>query len=332
MDGALKPSQTWLWTRARKAVLMSGFGLAVEEKSAKPVDTTPKMTSEAEELMKSVADLLKKKRLRASDLFKKIDSSGDGNVTGEELRAGLSDLGFKLSDADLQSIMSVIDKDGGGEVSVKEFDRAMRAAEKLPAKKEKKDLVQAPVKKRGITEQDKEEMRQIFCLFKQLSQARSAGLSDDNIQITDWNEQGSIGVDDLEQLLETVGLKLSPLQMDALMAEIDVDGDGEINFAELCTSMARKMQIDYEPEDVTQAFRAFARNAPDGLIRVHDLREALRTYMHAEISDSQVEELLQHYQDCFVTTPDSQWEYFKYQSYIDMMSPLADRAGPSGDA
>ena len=31
------------------------------------------------------------------------------------------------------------DKDGGGEVSVKEFDRAMRAAEKLPSKKEKHD-------------------------------------------------------------------------------------------------------------------------------------------------------------------------------------------------
>lgn len=29
------------------------------------------------------------------------------------------------------------DKDGGGEVSVKEFDRAMRAAEKLPSRKEK---------------------------------------------------------------------------------------------------------------------------------------------------------------------------------------------------
>ena len=56
-------------------------------------------------------------------------------------------------------------------------------------------------------------------------------------------------------------------------------------------------RIDYEPEDVTAAFKAFARNAPDGMIRVHDLREALRTYMHAEVSDSQVEELLQHYKD-----------------------------------
>ncbi len=35
------------------------------------------------------------------------------------------------------SISVTKDKDGGGEVSVKEFDRAMRAAEKLPSRKEK---------------------------------------------------------------------------------------------------------------------------------------------------------------------------------------------------
>ena len=37
------------------------------------------------------------------------------------------------------------DKDGGGEVSVKEFDRAMRAAEKLPSKKERQEWKTATV-------------------------------------------------------------------------------------------------------------------------------------------------------------------------------------------
>ncbi|CAJ1366141.1 unnamed protein product, partial [Effrenium voratum] len=159
--------------------------------------------------------------------------------------------------------------------------------------------------------------------------ARSAGVSDENIALTDWSEKGSIGVDDLETLLEAVGLKLSPLQMEAMMGEIDVDGDGEINFTEFCNSMARRMQIDYEPDEVSEAFRAFARSAPEGTIRVHDLREALRTYMHAEVSDFEVEELLQHYQECFVTSPESKWEFFKYQSYIDLMSPLAEREAGS---
>ena len=133
---------------------MSALGIS-EAPRPSSKELGPKFTNDAEELMKSVSELLKRKRLRASDLFKKIDSSGDGTVTGEELRMGLNDLGFKLSANDLASIMAVMDKDGGGEVSVKEFDRAMRAAEKLPSKREKVSETKE-AKKKGITEEDKD--------------------------------------------------------------------------------------------------------------------------------------------------------------------------------
>lgn len=292
-----------------------------------PKDTGVKYTSEAEDLMKSVSDLLKKKRLRASDLFKKIDASGDGNVSGPELRAGLAELGFKLSDTDLASIMSVIDKDGGGEVSVKEFDRAIRAAEKLPSKKAKADEAAAAKKARGgITEEDKEEFRQIFCLFKQLSQYRNEANGDENIELIDWDDAGAISTEDLEQLLETVGLKLTPPQMEAMLKEIDADGNGEIDFQEFCSTMTKKIQIDYEPEDVAKSFKAFSRNAPEGMIRVTDLRNALKTYMHKELVDAEVEALLLHYKDSFITIPGSDEDYFKYQNYIELMAPLDSRA------
>ena len=45
------------------------------------------------------------------------------------------------------------DKDGGGEVSVKEFDRAMRAAEKLPSKKERQEWQTATVSGRLVDEE-----------------------------------------------------------------------------------------------------------------------------------------------------------------------------------
>jgi len=306
------------------------FGaLGIQEPPKGP--SGPAYTSEAEDLMKSLSDTLKKKRLRASDLFKKIDSSGDGNVSGAELRAGLADLGFKLSDSDLASIMSVIDKDGGGEVSVKEFDRALRAAEKLPSKKTKAEaeVVKAKKARGGITDEDKEEFRQIFCLFKQLSQARAEGVSDDSVGLTSWDDTGTISVDDLEQLLETVGMKLSPAQMTSMLQEIDADGSGDVDFQEFCGTMTKKIQIDHEPEDVSRAFKAFARNAPEGMIKVKDLRNALKTYMHKELLDAEVEQLLLHYKDSFVTVPGSDEQYFRYQNYIDLMAPLDARGAPS---
>eukprot|EP00913_Durusdinium_trenchii_P016213 g15237.t1 len=225
---------------------LAALGIAeAPPKAAPPEPSGPHFTSAAEDpkrdLMKSVAELLKRKRLRASDLFKKIDSSGDGNVTGEELRMGLHDLGFKLSDADLASIMAVIDKDGGGEVSVKEFDRAMRAAEKLPSKKEKHDAGLGldeelskgiPAKKAGITEEEKEEFRQIFCLFKQLTQAHSEsgpGLTIDPASLPkvdtiidklqrqkEQEERESVEGEQVARLMET----LTPAQVLHLLGEM----------------------------------------------------------------------------------------------------------------
>merc|ERR1719258_385786 len=97
----------------------------------------------------------------------RVDKDGDGSLDADELRAGLADMGFKATDAEFSVIMARVDKDGGGDVSLKEFDRAIKAAEKLPKKKVEEVVVQK--KKQGITAEDREEFRQIFCLFKQLT-------------------------------------------------------------------------------------------------------------------------------------------------------------------
>jgi len=302
------------------------FGTTPKEPTKDDINNK-NMLQEAMDVLKAISDLLKKKRLRASDLFKKIDASGDGSITGAELRSGLAELGFKLSDEELKAMMSVVDKDGGGDASAKEFERAVRAAEKNPSKKEKESIALAKTSKKGlVTEDDHEEFRQIFCLFKQLSQSRMEHGRDENVGLVEWDESGSITIDDLEQLLETVGMKLTGPQLEAMVKEIDLDGDGNIDFNEFCSTMTKKIQIDYEPEDVGKAFRAFSRNAPEGMIRVTDLKNALTTYMHRELVEAEVEELVFHYKDSFITLPGSDTEYFRYQSYIDLMSPLSDRA------
>jgi len=265
------------------------------------------------------------KRLRASDLFRKIDSSGDGIVDAEELRTGLSDMGFKATDAEFAVVMARVDRDGGGDVSLKEFDRAVKAAEKLPKKKAVEDaaLAAAPKKKQGITAEDREEFRQIFCLFKQLT--RKETMETGKEQLVSMDSSGSISTDELEQLLEGVGMKLRPDDISMMIKDLDKDHDGNIDFEEFCGAMAKEIQVDHEPEEITKCFKAFARQSPDGFIRVEDLRNALTTYMHKELTMNDVHELLQHYQDCFVRLPGYDCDFFNYQDYIDLMSPLAER-------
>jgi len=259
--------------------------------------------------------------MRASDLFKKIDASGDGSLEAHELQDGLRQLGLETSDEEFAIVMAKIDKDGGGDVSLKEFDRALKAAEKLPPKKKEEEEVKA-TKKQGLTEDDKEEFRQIFCLFKQLCRQRAGQQAGDDVSLVKWDDSGTISAEELETLLETIGLQVEPGEIEQMVADIDLDGNGEIDFKEFCETMTKKIQVEHAPEDITKSFKAFARDAPEGLIKVKDLREAMRTYMHKELLDSEIDSLLAHYKDCFVKPVGSDHEYFNYQDYIDLMVPM----------
>jgi len=271
--------------------------------------------ADADDMLRSLAEKLKKKRLRASDLFRSIDASSDGIVSGQELRAALAELGFKPSDQEFAEFMAKVDKDGGGDVSLKEFDRALRYAERLPPKRKER-------RRTTIGEEDREEVRQIFCLFKQLCRAREQEDSEDP-ELVEWDESGSISVEELDQLLETVGLKFQRSEIESIVREADRDGNGEIDYQEFCDCMTRKIQVAYAPEDIAKSFKAFARNAPEGLIRVRDLRNALSTYMHRDAQDAEINELLLHYADSFVKLPgQDDVEYFNYQEYIDLMAPV----------
>merc|ERR1719262_372509 len=238
-------------------------------------------------------------------------------------------MGFKCSDSEFSVIMGRVDKDGGGDVSLKEFDRAIKTAEKLLKEPKKKvEEYVAPKKKQGITAEDREEFRQIFCLFKQLTKKE---VGEDGVeQLVPMDGTGTISVDELEQLLEGVGMKLRQDDIHNMISDLDKDGNGDIDFEEFCSAMAKEIQVDHEPEEITKCFKAFARQSPEGYIRVEDLRNALTTYMHKELSLSDVNELLQHYQDCFVRLPGHECEFFNYQDYIDLMSPLAELSAGDG--
>jgi calmodulin len=285
------------------------------------------MTSQdADDILRDIVHKLAEKKMRASDLFRKIDVSGDGTLEADELKAGFRDLGFALTDEEFATIVPRFDKDGGGDVSLREFERAMKAAEKLGPKKreETKEPVKPVKKKQGLTEEDREEFRQIFCLFKQLCRQE---VDDDGNELPlvtpDNADKDGIKVHELEQLLETVGMKTSPQEFQAMVEAVDKNGDGEISFEEFVDQMARRVQVPHHPDEISAAFQAFSRKAPEGLIRVQDLRNALSTYMHKELSPGEVEELLSYYKDSFVRIPDSDQDYFNFQDYIELMAPDA---------
>lgn len=89
--------------------------------------------------------------------------------------------------------------------------------------------------------------------------------------------------------------RLPPLvqeEVEAMIAEIDEDGSGEIDFPEFVAVMSRKVQADYTPSQVNAAFRVFEGSAPPGHIKQSDLIKALTTYGSTRLTDEQAKELV----------------------------------------
>ena len=55
----------------------------------------------------------------------------------------------------------------------------------------------------------------------------------------------------------SVGQKPTPQELENMIREVDIDGNGEIDFDEFLTMMAKKLKETDLEEDIREAFRVF---------------------------------------------------------------------------
>jgi len=130
-----------------------------------------------------------------------------------------------------------------------------------------------PRKHAHLTEEELSEFREIF-------------------NLVDLDKGGTISKDELKQLMTTLGLKPSQDELNAMVDEIDADGNGEIDFDEFVTVMSRKVSTSYTPAQVKAAFKVFERDCPAGYVSMAALEQALTTYGSEKLSLSDAQELL----------------------------------------
>ncbi|KAF8823390.1 calmodulin-like protein [Lentinula edodes] len=110
-------------------------------------------------------------------------------------------LGQNPTDAELQDMINEVDVDGNGTIDFKEFLSMM-------------------AKKFKDTDSE-EEIRQAF-------------------QVFDKDGNGTISAKELKAVMESLGEKLSDKEVDAMIQEADLDGDGCINYQEFVNMMLSK--------------------------------------------------------------------------------------------
>ncbi|XP_067324502.1 calmodulin-like [Anolis sagrei] len=133
------------------------------------------------------------------EAFTLFDKDGDGAVTTAELGVVLRSLGHNLTEIELQEIVRDVEANHNGKVDFPKF--------------------LALVAKNMKSNEDQEaEIREAFRVF-------------------DKNGNGYITVGELRHVMTNLGEKLTDAEVDQMIKEADLDGDGKVNYEEFVRVM-----------------------------------------------------------------------------------------------
>merc|ERR1712241_1052620 len=135
------------------------------------------------------------------EAFSLFDKDGDGTITTKELGIVMRSLGQNPTEAELHDMINEVDADGNGTIDFAEFLSLMS---------------------RKVKDADSEE--ELMDAFK----------------VFDKDGNGYISSAELRHVMTNLGEKLTDEEVEEMIREADVDGDGQINYEEFVKMMMAK--------------------------------------------------------------------------------------------
>ena len=125
------------------------------------------------------------------EAFMLFDKDLDGRITATELGIVMRSLGQRPTETELKNMVTLVDQDGNGTIEFNEFLNMMS---------------------RKMKETDKEEeLKEAFRVF-------------------DRNGDGFISAPELRLVMTNLGEKLTDEEVEDMIREADLDGDGLVNY------------------------------------------------------------------------------------------------------
>uniref|UniRef100_A0A6B2E5I9 Putative calmodulin-like isoform x3 n=2 Tax=Phlebotominae TaxID=7198 RepID=A0A6B2E5I9_9DIPT len=135
------------------------------------------------------------------EAFMLFDKDEDGTITMAELGVVMRSLGQRPTETELRDMVNEVDQDGNGTIEFNEFLQMMSK------------------KMKGADGED--ELREAFRVF-------------------DKNNDGLISSSELRHVMTNLGEKLSQEEVDDMIKEADMDGDGMVNYNEFVMILTAK--------------------------------------------------------------------------------------------
>ncbi|KAL1691133.1 hypothetical protein GGG16DRAFT_54266 [Schizophyllum commune] len=154
-------------------------------------------------------DLLSSVPSEVKDAFESFDRDGNGMITVDELRGVMHSLNRRPTDEQIMEMIDKVDVDGDGRVNFREFLMLMGADASFFRPD---DMVVD-----GAPSAAEKEIKEIFRSF-------------------DKNGDGTVSVNELKEILESFGTRLSQGQAEAMINAADTNGDGVVGYEGACRS------------------------------------------------------------------------------------------------
>merc|ERR1719474_1558216 len=243
---------------------------------------------------------------KAAEAFKKIDINGDGKISKDEMRSATLYNGTKLNPIEVDSIFSLGDANGDGEIDLEEFLAVMVPSAGFSSSFSSSSNTTF-VKKTTTSSFSSSSSSS----FQQMSSTQSYSAttsystsSTSTVSVSfssaldvkkafrkfDSNGDGHLDRNELKQLLISSGKNVSDQEVAALFAKGDIDGDGMIDIQEFvklmfpaATATLQKVQQSFKSlNDVKAAFRRFDTDG-DGHISRNELRQVMSSFTDSEV-------------------------------------------------
>ncbi|CAN8270448.1 unnamed protein product [Cochlearia groenlandica] len=148
--------------------------------------------------MESTQELSQEQIMEFKEAFCLFDKNGDGCITADELANVIRSLDQNPTEQELQDMITEIDSDGNGTIEFSEFLNLMAY---------------------HIQESDvNEELTEAFKVF-------------------DKDQNGYISASELRHVMINLGEKLTDEEVNQMIKEADLDGDGQVNYDEFVRMM-----------------------------------------------------------------------------------------------
>ncbi|XP_011032413.1 PREDICTED: calmodulin-like protein 8 [Populus euphratica] len=122
-----------------------------------------------------------------------------------------------------------------------------------------------------LTEEQIAEFQEAFCLF-------------------DKDGDGCITFEELATVIKSLDDSATDEELHIMISEVDVDGNGTIEFGEFLNLMARKMRENDADEELKEAFKVFDKDQ-DGYISPNELRHVMIN-LGEQLTDGELEQMI----------------------------------------